>query len=86
MSGNIIQTEFPWNLTPEELREIQERAAKKREIELEVRRRMGLKVDTDNAAFIRALMSFPAVDVEDWIFDRSLERELIAKGELDVSR
>ncbi|SAK40999.1 hypothetical protein AWB75_00268 [Caballeronia catudaia] len=86
MSENINQTESSWDITPEELREIQERAAKEREIELEVRRRMGQKVDTDNAAFIDALMSFPAVDVEDWIFDRSLERELIAKGELDVSR
>ena len=85
MSENINQTESPWDITPEELSEIQERAAKKREIEREVRRRMGLKVDTDNAAFIDALLSFPAVDVEDWIFDRSLERELIAKGELDVS-
>ena len=86
MSGKIVQQEYPWNLTPEELREIQGRAAKEREIELEVRRRMGQKVDIDEAAFIDALLSFPAVDVEDWIFDRSLERELIAKGELDVSR
>ncbi|BCQ21980.1 hypothetical protein NK8_00880 [Caballeronia sp. NK8] len=76
----IIQGTLPSNIDPDELREIQEEAARNWEIEKEVRRRMGILGDEDNAGFIRALMSFPKIDCDDSIFDRHA-----GYGESDVS-
>ena len=72
----IIQSPLPPNIDPEWLRELQERSARRRKIEAEVRRQMGEPED-DPRAFIRHLMNFPDIDLE------ALLRE--ADGDSDVS-
>ncbi|SAK52319.1 hypothetical protein AWB80_01782 [Caballeronia pedi] len=54
----IIQGTLPPNIDPDELREIQKEAARSWEIEKEVRRRMGILGDDDNAGFIRGTHEF----------------------------
>lgn len=60
----IIQSPLPPNIDPEWLRGLQERSARRRKIEAEVRRQMGEPED-DPREFIRHLMNFPDdIDLE----------------------
>ncbi|SAK85145.1 hypothetical protein [Caballeronia ptereochthonis] len=74
--SKIIKQPLPWNIDENELRELQERAARRRKIYVEVARQMGETSDDSNrsnASFIDLLMSFPNIDVDDSFFDRNAE-------------
>ncbi|SAK41703.1 hypothetical protein AWB77_00373 [Caballeronia fortuita] len=76
----IIQGPLPSWIDQEWLKEAQEYTARRREIEKEVRRKMGEPVNDDPVGFIDALLKFPKIDCDDAIFDRHADN-----GASDVS-
>jgi hypothetical protein len=70
----IIKQPLPANITESELREIQTRAAKRREAEALVRKLLG-EESNPKMSFEEFILTFPKLDVEDSFFDRHAERE-----------